>query len=1421
MSSSVESRILTMKIDNRSFLDGVANTINALAKLKTAMNFSASNKGLQDLQATGSRFNLGGVGNAVDGVSAKFLAMSTVAITALANITNRAVDAGLSLAKSLTIDPIKTGLEEYETQLNSVQTILANTQASGATLNDVNSALDELNHYADKTVYNFAEMAKNIGTFTAAGVDLDRATASIKGIANLAALSGSNSQQASTAMYQLSQAISAGRVSLQDWNSVVNAGMGGTVFQRALAQTAEKMGTLEKGAVKLSGKMKNVTIDGNSFRESITAKPGEQSWLTSDVLTKTLEQFTGDLSNAELKAQGFNKAQIKAIQAQAKTAVEAATEVKTLSGLMDTTRESITSGWASTFELIFGDFEEAKDLWTGVSKVIGKIVGDSADARNKMLAQWKTDGGRDALLEGIAAGWKAIVAVVKPLREAFRDIFPKKTAADLVSMTEAFRDFMKNLMIGDETAEDLRRTFRGVFAIFSIVGQVVRGIVGVFLSLFGVVGEGAGGFLNFTGNIGDLIVAFDKALKKGNILEKFFDGISAVLAAPIRLIQAFAGFISDIFGGFDQGAANAVDGAVSKLGERFGWLSGLGDIVANVFDSIGNALGPLGQKIGEALTNIGDAIAKGFSTGDFSSVFDAINAGLLGGILLLIRKFVNDGLSFDFSGGSLSQIGEAFEALTGSMKAMQAQIQAKTLLMIASAVGVLTASVVALSLIDSKKLTKALTAMSVGFGQLLGAMAILVKISGAAGFVKVPIIAASMTLLAASLLILTAAIAAMGQLEWETIVKGLVGTAGSLVVIGLAMSTMPANLPLTAAGLALVGIALIEIAGAMAIMAKLSWSEIAKGLAGMAGAMVVLAAALSAMGPQVLLIGPGLIAVGVALGLIAGVMQIFAAMSWEEIGKAMVGLAGSLVILAGALYLMTGSIVGAAALLIITPALLALGGTMKILGSLSWGDIARGLVALGGALLVIALGLTAMIVAIPGAIALTIASKGLAVLAVVLAGIGALSWGAILKGLVGLAAALTIIGIAGALMTPIILPLIGLGAAMTLIGAGFALAGAGVLAFATAFSIFVGTGTAGIAMIGKLIEQIPAFASGVANGIVQFIVTLANGATEIVAAMQKLVIAMIDGIIPLIPRMRKLFVTLLKNGLAAVRQLFPDVVKTGMQMIDNLLTGLDKNVEKFTDKAVSIVTKFIRRLGSKENIDKFIQAGKDFVVNLGKGVADQIGKTADEIYQKAKDIGSDLIAGAKKGVENAIGGLVDAVKGVGGNVLGALGDGLNLGGPSKAAAKMGRWTIEGLNNGMLDNSRLVERGASAVADRALRTLSLSMSKVKDAVDTNLDLNPKISPVLDLTQLSQEASKISGVLAANPISASVSFDQATALSNAVESAREAQNESGSAVKAETNINLTQNNYSPKAISTVETYRQTNNQLSLAKEAFKKT
>ena len=378
MSKTIDDKVVEMRFENSQFERNAANSISTLAKLKQSLNLTGASKGLEEVNAAAGRVDMNGLGSGVSAVTAKFSALQVMGVTALANIANSAVNAGKKMISALTIDPVKSGFQEYETQINAIQTILANTQKEGTNVKIVNKALDELNTYADKTIYNFTEMTRNIGTFTAAGVKLNDSVSAIQGIANLAAVSGSTSQQASTAMYQLSQALASGTVKLMDWNSVVNAGMGGKVFQDALIRTAEHLKTGAKAAIAAKG----------SFRESLST-----GWLTTEVLTQTLDQFataadTREEYEAAVKKfveQGYTQEEAKQMADMAKTAGEAATKVKTFTQLIDTLKEAVGSGWTQTWRLIIGDFEEAKELWTGISDVLGGFINRMSDARNNLL----------------------------------------------------------------------------------------------------------------------------------------------------------------------------------------------------------------------------------------------------------------------------------------------------------------------------------------------------------------------------------------------------------------------------------------------------------------------------------------------------------------------------------------------------------------------------------------------------------------------------------------------------------------------------------------------------------------------------------------------------------------------------------------------------------------------------------------------------------------------------------------------------------------------------------------------------------------------------------------------------------------------------------------------------------------------------
>lgn len=407
MSREIDQRVVELQFDNANFEKNAKESISTLDKLKEKLNFKRTGEGLKELEDRVAKFTMKPLEDAVEGVRVKFTMLNNLVWNFFDRISNKILDVGKNLVSAFTIDPIKTGFQEYETQINAVQTILANTQSKGSTLDDVNEALDKLNKYADLTIYNFTEMTRNIGTFTAAGVGLQDATDAIQGIANLAAVSGSTSQQASTAMYQLSQALSAGALKLEDWNSVVTAGIGGEIFQNALKQTAREYGIAVDSIIEKAG----------TFRESL-----KDGWITSEILTTTLKKMTVTGADEYLaKLTGVSQQHIAAMHEEAAasddmekgfralakelaatgkvteeqayqllnmstTAQDAATKVKTFSQLMDALKEAAQSGWTQTWELIVGDFGEAKELFTFLSDTFSGLINESSEARNAIVA---------------------------------------------------------------------------------------------------------------------------------------------------------------------------------------------------------------------------------------------------------------------------------------------------------------------------------------------------------------------------------------------------------------------------------------------------------------------------------------------------------------------------------------------------------------------------------------------------------------------------------------------------------------------------------------------------------------------------------------------------------------------------------------------------------------------------------------------------------------------------------------------------------------------------------------------------------------------------------------------------------------------------------------------------------------------------
>lgn len=562
---NVDKKIVEMQFDNDQFEKDVSKTMGTLDKLKESLSFTNVKDGFEKIQNGILGLNLGPVEDGLLAVQDGFGMMEMIGLQAMSRISNAILDMGQKLVNAVAIDPIKSGLQEYETQINAVQTIMSNTEeafkdvSEQQHLDEVNKALDELNTYADKTIYNFTEMTRNIGTFTAAGVSLDQSKTAIQGIANMAAVSGSNAQQASNAMYQLSQALAAGSVKLQDWNSVVSAGMGGEVFKKALQESSkamvvanEKVQTLAASGKKAEEISKETGIElervkkllengyANSydtaikkhetFRESLT-----DGWITSEVLIDTLRNATLNFSTmteeeqkatkAMLLANGYTEEQIEDIGRLGKNADEAATKVKTFTQLIDTTKEALQSGWTQSWEYIIGDFGEARDLWTNVSNYLGDMINKSAEARNAVLKQWHDDGGRTNVIEGLRLSFGALVSYATVAKnEVFKRFIPEITVKTLTDFSNTILKIGKFLQPSSLQLE----AFRARLEQFVKPLDFIKDFITELRSRLGPVGETLKEFGSVLGvifdHVADIVEFYTEVLRKAEVPARLAEG---------------------------------------------------------------------------------------------------------------------------------------------------------------------------------------------------------------------------------------------------------------------------------------------------------------------------------------------------------------------------------------------------------------------------------------------------------------------------------------------------------------------------------------------------------------------------------------------------------------------------------------------------------------------------------------------------------------------------------------------------------------------------------------------------------------------------------------------------------------------------------------------------------------------------------
>lgn len=876
MSTTVDNRVVQMRFDNEEFEKKASKSLSTLDRLKNALKFSGASKNLDKVNESFKEVDANPLLKAIEGINGGFTTMVAKA-TLVNRATNALIDTTKRFISSMTLDQVNAGWDKYAEKTSAVQTIMAATSKdfkdTGAQMSYVNSQLEKLNWFTDETSYNFTEMVGNIGKFTSNGIKLDRSVTAMQGIATWAARSGANANEASRAMYNLSQALSTGAVKLIDWKSIENANMATAEFKENAIEAAVALGKLKKKGDGTYVTMKNNAVSVQNFNNALS-----DAWFTSDVLLNVLDRYGGftnklyevasatDLTATQLlsavdkyaegtldlqayasmtgvdvdKLRGYLDELSSSTYELGRKSFQSAQEAKTFAEAISATSDAVSTGWMKTFELIFGDYEEAKKLWTNLANILYEVFAASGDVRNELFEGWREGGGRKTMLEGINEMMEAILRVIKPFKDAFRDIFPAKTSEDLLNFTNGFKNLMKALQLNSRQMTNIRRAMRGIFSTVDLGITAFKACASaIWNSLAPALGVVNNSFLDIIGDIGDFLYIITRMIKENDSLSisfkkvgKFATDILEIfkkLFAQIRestTVQTGWKVVQNVLSSAVNSAAKLlkyISQVVSKIaGLDKITLSGLGNIFAGVgedaiayfknlkfdikdsdgvLDKFKNSIAESCGSVGASFDRMSNRVAS--ALGNLKELLTKVPWGAMVsiafGVALIhsLNKFI---AALNTLGTPIGNLTKNLNGLLGSIKnmfnAITASIKAPSYLKIAKAIAILAGSIAILALLPERKLaiaTASLSGVIAVFGILIYTLSELPKISDGAK-IAVNAVTKTVVALSLSLLMLAGAFKLMEDIDPNDLLDTILAISAFIAVLTFAARQMNGNI---------------------------------------------------------------------------------------------------------------------------------------------------------------------------------------------------------------------------------------------------------------------------------------------------------------------------------------------------------------------------------------------------------------------------------------------------------------------------------------------------------------------------------------------------------------------------------------------------------------------------------------------------
>lgn len=1320
MPRSVDERVVQMEFDNSKFDRNIRSSIDALNNLDSAINKSATSASLSHLNDAFKSINVSPISDGIETVTMKMSALGTIGDQVLRTITNGVIDGAKKMARAINT-PMR--LMEEGGKRRALNIANAKFQLKGLGI-EWNQIEQDINYGVKDTAYGLDSAAKVASQLVASQVALgkDMQTA-LRGISGVAAMTNSTYDDI-------------GRI----YTTVAGNGrlMGDQLMQlssRGMNASATLGKYLNKTESEVRDMVSKGKIDFNTFAAAMDSAFGEHAKAANQTFEGAMSNVKAALARTgvDVAAAGFEalkdifNALIPLIN-DFNTAIKPVTTV--LSKGIEKFSELAVLGLTRVNDIIksssFGSFFQS----------LGDSLEYNFDKAYRGIKRFIESDSITHILKGIANSFEVLAQVLRPIANAFRSVFNSGNSNAVNSLGAGFERFTNAMQLSANAQQGIDIAFTKVF-------EIVKKVIDIFGKAIQVIEPVAM-------KIHDAMESIFEGIAIRNIpglsdaeqdLGSFTDFVIKVCNVLADLQNIIDGFSFDKF-------ANGIADFIEKV-MNFDFLDGVANLfkgIINTFKKVGEALKPIVDSIKPIFESLFSYLKEAFSKLDFNDIMQLVNNGLFATLILQLKEGFS--VFSQISSGAKTIVegfNNVFGSLSNTFKKMERSMNVKFLLMIAGALLMLSISLVLLSNLDVGQLAVSFTTLTACLVGLLKALDYISK--DTKGALKA---SAAIFLLATALGSIALAMLLMSAISWEGLVKSIIGLGAGLAILVTALNFMNGAIP-GALALVIVSGGLIAFAGAMLMLSKISAGGLIKALVGLGIGLAEVAAGLTAM----LFALPGAIALSVAsVGLIAfaGALAIIGKLKLWEIIKAIVGIAFGLGALAVGLTAMTFSRMGAESLKIAASSLLVLGAALGLIGKMKFWTIIKGLIGLGGALAILAVGLKYMTTSVAGAAALLIASAALMSLVTAIGLLGNMNLETLVKGIIALGAALIVIA-NGLFLMEAALPG---AAAFAVFSAGILACGAGALMLASALAIVATIGGQAISslMTGfKLLFGLlkPLFVA-IADSFMAFIKRIVERFEELKELLKQLLLKLIDTLKEIIPQI----VDAVLEFLNKIKERFPEFIKTGVELLLALIKGIKEKVPELIKNAIELVTTLIKAIGSKSK--DVIGAGFQLVVDLINGVADALSEHTDELLdaldnllkacwkflqeavKHAFDLGADFVKGFVKGIKGNKKDVDDAIKDTADSAEQGLKKGLDEHSPSKKADKAGVFFIKGFVNAIRRSTSEVLNTIGTLGSNIMSEFSSRISNISDE-----SISPRISPVLDISNIDSYSGSISDAL----------------------------------------------------------------------------